>query len=72
VVTEISWNSSEDAAAKYRGEIVFIGLQDWEKDLRISLAELKDDSGKVCSTKHFDLKYLLIISDIQRSLQPRL
>lgn len=47
VVTEISYNSSEDPSAKYRGEIEFIEPADWEKDLKLSLAELKDDNGGV-------------------------
>jgi ribosome biogenesis GTPase A len=48
VVTEISWNSSEDENAKYRADIEFIQAADWEKDLRISLTELIDGNGQVC------------------------
>ena len=33
VVTEISWNSSEDESARYRAEVDFIDHSDWEKDL---------------------------------------
>ncbi|TVY91113.1 Nuclear GTPase SLIP-GC [Lachnellula willkommii] len=47
VVTEISYNSSEDPSAKYLGEIEFIEPADWEKDLKLSLAELKDDNGGI-------------------------
>jgi hypothetical protein len=47
VVTELSWNSSDDENAKYRSEIKFIQASDWEKDLRISLTELIDSSGQV-------------------------
>ena len=51
VVTEMSWNSSEDESEKYRGAIEFINYSDWEKDLRISLTELIDGSGQVNDTK---------------------
>jgi hypothetical protein len=51
VVTEMSWNSSEDESEKYRGAIEFINHSDWEKDLRISLTELIDGSGQVNDTK---------------------
>lgn len=47
MVTEISYNSSEGHSSKYRGEIEFIQPADWEKDLRVSLAELKDDNGGI-------------------------
>jgi hypothetical protein len=48
VVTEMSWNSSEDENAKYRANIEFIQAADWEKDLRILLTELIDNNGQVC------------------------
>lgn len=47
MVTEISYNSSEDPSAIYRGEIEFIQPADWENDLKLSLAELKNDNGGV-------------------------
>jgi len=47
VVTEISYNISDDPATKYRGEIEFIQPADWEKDLRVSMEELKDGNGNV-------------------------
>ncbi|TVY22282.1 Nuclear GTPase SLIP-GC [Lachnellula hyalina] len=47
VVTEISYNSSEDPSAIYRGEIEFIQPADWENDLKLSLAELKNDNGGI-------------------------
>lgn len=47
VVTEISYNASDDPATKYRAEIEFIQPADWEKDLRVSLEELKDGNGCV-------------------------
>lgn len=49
VVTEMSWNSSEDENEKYRAHIEFIGAADWERDLRISLTELIDGNGQVCN-----------------------
>ncbi|KAF7903268.1 uncharacterized protein EAF01_006317 [Botrytis porri] len=47
VVTEISWNSSDDPNEKYRAEIEFIQESDWEKDLALSLNELIDVSGNL-------------------------
>jgi ABC-type glutathione transport system ATPase component len=47
VVTELSWNASNDENAKYRAEIEFIKPEDWEKELRILFEELLDGSGKV-------------------------
>lgn len=47
VVTEMSWNSSDDPNKKYRAEIEFIREVDWEKDLKLSLNDLLNDSGKV-------------------------
>jgi hypothetical protein len=47
VVTEMSWNSSEDENEKYRAHIEFIQAADWERDLRISLIELIDGNGQV-------------------------
>jgi hypothetical protein len=54
VVSEISWNSSEDENSKYRADIEFIQAADWEKDLRISLTELIDGNGQVWNDRlHF-------------------
>jgi hypothetical protein len=50
VVTEMSFNSSDDENAKYRAEIEFIQASDWEKDLQISLKELLDMNGNVGSS----------------------
>lgn len=47
VVTEMSWNPSEEPNAKYRAHIEFIQAADWEKDLRVSLQELVGDNGKI-------------------------
>ena len=44
VVTEISWNDSEDA---YRAEIEFITATDWEKELEILFQDLLDGNGRV-------------------------
>ncbi|KAB8298086.1 hypothetical protein EYC80_001848 [Monilinia laxa] len=49
VVTEMSWNSSDDPNKKYRAEIEFVKEDDWKKDLQVSLADLINDSGKVSS-----------------------
>jgi hypothetical protein len=47
VVTEMSWNSSDDENAKYRAEIEFIQPEDWEKELRVLFGELLDGSGNI-------------------------
>ncbi len=47
VVTEMSYNHSENPSALYRADIEFIQPSDWEKDLRISLNELIDGNGQV-------------------------
>jgi hypothetical protein len=47
VVTEMSWNSSDDENAKYRAEIEFIQAEDWEKELRVLFGELLDGSGNI-------------------------
>jgi hypothetical protein len=47
VVTEMSWNDSDDPFKKYRAEIEFINPKDWEKDLKASLDELTTESGSV-------------------------
>lgn len=47
VVTEISWNDSEEESSKYRASVEFIQHADWEKDLRISTADLRDPRGQV-------------------------
>jgi len=47
VVTEMSWNSSDDENAKYRAAIEFIQPEDWEKELRVLFGELLDGSGNV-------------------------
>ncbi|KAH7364551.1 putative GTPase SLIP-GC [Rhexocercosporidium sp. MPI-PUGE-AT-0058] len=47
VVTEMSYNHSDNPSALYRADIEFIQASDWEKDLRISLKELIDANGQV-------------------------
>jgi GTPase Era involved in 16S rRNA processing len=44
VVTEISYNSSDDP---YQAEIEFITREDWEKELRVLFHDLFDGSGNV-------------------------
>ncbi|GFF62689.1 hypothetical protein IFM60648_00689 [Aspergillus lentulus] len=44
VVTEISYNSSDDP---YRADIEFITREDWEKELRVLFYDLFDGSGNV-------------------------
>jgi len=64
VVTEISYNSSEDPGTKYRAEIEFIQPSDWEKDLRMSLAEFVDGVGN--PSGHINKS--LIVTDLQGNL----
>jgi len=47
VVTEISWNSSENPNSRYRADIEFIKASDWERDLKLSFSELLDANGDV-------------------------
>lgn len=47
VVTEMSFNTSNNPSEKYRADIEFIQVSDWEKDLTISLNELLDGNGNV-------------------------
>ncbi|KAI9753132.1 MAG: Protein kinase C signaling pathway involved MAPKK protein [Chaenotheca gracillima] len=47
VVTEISYNDSEEAGRDYRAEIEFIGEADWEKELNVLFQELVDADGKI-------------------------
>jgi GTPase SAR1 family protein len=48
VVTEISWNCSNDPTSKYRAQIEFITPQDWKRELNILIRDLLTDSGEVC------------------------
>lgn len=45
VVTEISWNNSNDPDSMYRAEIEFISRADWEKELHVLFKEFLDVSG---------------------------
>ncbi|KAH0183485.1 hypothetical protein KCU99_g9481, partial [Aureobasidium melanogenum] len=47
VVTEISWNASDDENDKYRAEIEFIKPAEWETELRILFQEVIDGSGGI-------------------------
>lgn len=47
VVTEMSWNDSEDPFSKYRGEIDFISRDDWEKELQVLMKEFISENGTV-------------------------
>ncbi|KAF2878206.1 hypothetical protein BDV95DRAFT_479698 [Massariosphaeria phaeospora] len=47
VVTEISWNDSNDLTRKYRAEIEFISRTDWEKELGILMKEFLTENGTV-------------------------
>jgi len=47
VVTEISWNDSEDDSSKYRAEIHFISPEEWKRELVVLFDEIVDSEGKI-------------------------
>ena len=47
VVTEMSWNPSEDESSKYRAEIEFIKPAEWERELKVLFEEIIDGSGGI-------------------------
>lgn len=57
VVTEISWKGDEDPFNKYKAEIEFITLDDWEKELKILFNDMCDEEGSMsrdCSNSETD------------------
>lgn len=55
VVTELSWNESNEPESRYRAEIEFIKETDWERELRILFEELLDGNGNVYSVLLYHL-----------------
>jgi GTPase SAR1 family protein len=47
VPTEISYNHHEDADRAYRGDVEFVSMEDWKKEVSILLAELVDPNRKL-------------------------
>jgi hypothetical protein len=47
VVTQMSWNPSDDENDKYRAEIEFIKPAEWESELRVLFQEVIDGSGGI-------------------------
>ena len=47
VVTEMSWNDSEEEGSKYRAEIEFIKPAEWERELKVLFEEIIDGSGGI-------------------------
>ncbi|KAF2834718.1 hypothetical protein M501DRAFT_963774 [Patellaria atrata CBS 101060] len=47
VVTEMSWNDSEDERKKYVADIEFIKEDDWRRELKVLFDEIFDGSGSV-------------------------
>lgn len=45
VVTEISWNESNDPFSRYRAEIEFISPEDWEKEVATLMKEFLNENG---------------------------
>lgn len=57
VVTELSWNDSDNERERYRAEIEFIKPEDWEKELRTLFDDLLDSNGEIsreCTNKDSD------------------
>ena len=55
VVTELSWNESEDKYSKYRAEVEFIQPEDWARELKILFDDLIDPSGHI-SREHVSME----------------
>ncbi|KAK2032877.1 hypothetical protein LX32DRAFT_670910 [Colletotrichum zoysiae] len=49
VITEISWNQSEDPAKKYRAEIEFITQAEWTTEVIALHREILDHNGRISS-----------------------
>ncbi|KAH7049218.1 Dynamin family-domain-containing protein [Macrophomina phaseolina] len=47
VVTELSYNDSEDEQSRYQADVEFIKQEDWHKELGTLFDELLDGSGKI-------------------------
>lgn len=47
VVTELSYNESNNEHSRYRAEIEFIRPEDWQKELDILFADVFDEDGKI-------------------------
>ncbi|KAL1639287.1 hypothetical protein SLS58_008129 [Diplodia intermedia] len=47
VVTELSYNESDDAEDRYRADVEFIKPEEWYKELEILFGDLLDGSGKI-------------------------
>jgi len=47
VVTEMSYNESDDEASKFRAEIEFIQPAEWEKELKVLFDEVIDPNGTI-------------------------
>ncbi|TIA35081.1 hypothetical protein D6C78_06406 [Aureobasidium pullulans] len=47
VVTEMSWNHSEEESSKYRAEIEFIKPDEWQKELKVLFNEIFDGGGNI-------------------------
>lgn len=52
VVTELSYNYSENPATKYRAQIEFIKPEDWRKELTLLLREMITENGEVSRDVH--------------------
>lgn len=47
VVTEISWNDSDEFNSKYRAEIEYIKPEEWQKELEVLFEDLLDGNGNI-------------------------
>lgn len=71
VVTEMSWNSSDDQDALYRADIEFIQPEDWERELKVLFEELLDMNGRVRSSVSLVLWQANTRVGVTRIEQPR-
>lgn len=46
VVTEISWNSSNDSSQSYRAEIEFISTEEWKAEINVLLSDLASTASR--------------------------
>lgn len=47
VVTEISYNDSDDPESKYCAEVEFVKAEEWEKELNVLFEEVLDGNGNI-------------------------
>lgn len=48
VVTELSYNESDDEQSRYKADVEFIKPEDWYKELKVLFDEVLDGGGNIC------------------------